>query len=321
MDFGSDDLGDFGPMKPGRKLFSRECKSVLGRLIIGDQSDDVMNHIQSCGPCFMVVFGDGNIMPTSIFDDLAGKNLLDEVKAKSDGRVPPSKEVLEHAFSVTLNEFHSLVNTSTVPSDPAAGPMGLEAKRAPRDAAPSEVGSFVVPIDIVNPMAVSNPHPSSNRGISRRRMIGWVAAAMVVVAGTVTLWDKRSDASRTAVSPTTGLKTSPGRSSALSRWDAYYQGGNLLNVRAQMARSSAKDLRIACEWIAERRITPLYQDMIGLLLDPNITIRRGAFANLARIPAIDLKIHLAAIQSARSLETNPGMQASLDDLIVAIMKA
>jgi hypothetical protein len=323
MDFESKDLGSRGPKVPGRKLFSAECKAMLGRLIIGEISKDVLDHLARCGPCAVVVFGHDDILPTSLFDDVERKRLTDKLRVKDEGKIYPSKDVLAHGFDVMLKEFHDHMNSATIPGDPAAAPIGF-----------AEGNGASIAAVVANSLSVDSAsapaQPTSIVGdfarrpaLRRRRFLKLAATAIAIIAvgGTIPWFMHRSDASRGQRSPTTGLLVGPGRTQVLSRWDVVYQGSNVTAVRALMARADSQGLMTAFEWIAERRVVALYPDLVAYLADPNIDTRGMAMASILLLPPVDLKPHLAQIQAARTIESNVALQITLDQLILSVQKS
>lgn len=321
MEFGMDGRGG-DDLRPGRKLFSAECKNVLCRFIVGDREADVMQHIENCRPCNIVIYGDGKTMPTSIFDDAERRKMVHDVRKKDEGYVPPSADVAAMALERVLLETQSLCNTTTVPGNPALGPIGgvgdedqtMNASATPALVSVSSHGEA--------PSAENTP-ASALRVWTRRRTMRWAltAAAIAVVGGSLRFLTSPTDASRTQNSPTTGVPIAPGRTAAFARWDAYYAGSNVFAVRMAMARAGLSDLIIAFEWIAERRVVALYPDMTAYLADPQIDLRSGALANLFLVPPIDLKPNLTSIQAARAIETDTGMLTAMDQLIAAVAKS
>jgi hypothetical protein len=315
MEFGMDGRGG-DDQRPGRKLFSPECKVILCRFVVGDRGPDVMHHIDNCWPCSMVIHGDGKTMPTSIFDDVDRKRLVRETRTKDEGRVLPSADVLEMSLDREILETQVTCNTTTVAGDSLDGPVGgvrfADAERL------RETVRSVEPSPISTDSALSQSQKSS-----RRRLLGLAiaAAAVAVVGGSITFFQHRSDATRTQKSATTGLVNGTVRTTKLARWDFAYQGGNVGAVRTMIARAQGSDLMIAFDWIAERRISALYPDLVTFLVDPNLDTRSGALGSIFLIPPVQLKPHLGALQNARSLETDPALQSASDEYITAVMKS
>lgn len=328
MEFDRADDGAPKSERPGRKIFSPECKVVLGRFIIGDRGPDVIHHIENCRPCGIVVFGDGRILPTSIFDDVERRRLVKETRTKDEGRVLPSVDVLEMALDRCIFETQVICNSATVPGDPKAVPIGgTKIVGAASTDTLDQKGSAALPpreeATIPADAAATKSSAVGKLAPSRRRVLKFAvaAAAVALVGGSVAFFNKRSDAGRTQKSAATGLVNGPAVSGRFAQWDIAYAGGNVAAVRTLLARANAKDLFLGFDWIAERRVAALYLDLLTYLLDPNIDTRGAAVRSLYLLPAVSLKPHLINLQNARNLEPDPGLQAALDELILTVMKS
>lgn len=309
---GSDPFGN-GDSSNGRDrnpVFGSECIKTLQRLVIGDRSASVMSHIDTCGICRRLVYGDGKLFKSSVFEDAAREQLIHQLESTKPGFVPASEEVGLEGVRRHLDGIET---------------SGRELEK--------EVKIVQVRIEERNRPAVAEPlrhertSPSDQSPclprLSRRRWMITAAAtaAALALGGTAVLFQVKSEAHRVSNSANTGLPITPGRSRALSKWDGLYQGSNVVAVRTAMTRAPAAELPIAFEWVAERRVLALYSDLIGYLVDPNTEIRSAAIINLPRVPPIDLKPMLGGIQTARSLETLVGLQAPLDILIKNVVNA
>lgn len=302
------------------------CMDALFRLIAGELREAEQEHIASCKLCSILVNGGGGFFDVSLFDEAARESVIRWTREKKPGFVPPSEDVMEESLRRLLIELQASMRE-------LRAVIVAKRERSRLRLGATEVGPIAASVPVAVPsidndanLSASHPHraavvtddrldaPGSQ---TRRRFlrVGLAAAATAVIAGSIVLWPKDGRAGRPTNSPTTNIPMSPGRNAMLARWDQIFAGGGDAAVRAKLARASQKEHREAYEWIAERRKTTLYTDVVAALGDPNLAIRRGAAVNLHRIPPVDLKVLLIGIQAARAAETDVPMQYSLDELI------
>lgn len=311
------------------------CMDALFRLMAGELRDAEIAHIEKCRVCSILVHGGGGIFDVSLFDEAARESVIRWTREKRPGFVPPSEDVMEESLRRLLVELQASMRELRAvilakrerlqsPHDVADGAPNTASAIASLPSIPSGAESSTSHAADAVRSAASIANRADESGSHSRRQflrVGIAAAATALIAGSLVLWPKDGRAVRPTNSPTTNIPTSPGRSAMLSRWDQTFAGGGDGAIRAKLARATQKEHREAFEWIAERRKTTLYGDLVAALSDPALAIRRGAVVNLHRIPPIDLKTLLVGIQSARAVETDVPMQYSLDDLIKKVTNA
>lgn len=287
-----------------RDLFVDNCILALQLFVVGERSAPVLFHIDRCAMCSALIHGKpGTPLKTSILEDLEHRMIIKVAEAKNEGRVPPSREVLEHGLSEELKESRvGFKEMEVVVKEGLSG--GPESAAAPSN---RRLRKKFEP----NPADRSFPAPQT---ISRRNWIK-VASLAVVVGSVAIAWQFRGEAQRSPTSANTGYTNDHVRLRMLSRYDGIYRGSNTAAIQNLLANAPVDEVADVIEWIAERRIVGLYPDIIVCANDIRVDIRRHAVAHLMLIPAIDLKPHLSSLQSTRAAETNIGIQKGLDRLI------
>lgn len=304
-----DDGGKDTPLD--RDLFADNCILALQLFVVGERSTPVLAHIDRCAMCSALIHGKpGTPLKTSLLEDLEHRMIMKAAEAKNEGRVPPSREVLEHGLSQELAESRvGFRELEAVVRDGLAGKPRSTGVENRRRAQIKKQFEEQAPIG-----------DGTKRIISRRT---WLKVAATVVAAGVLVWKLPTnvESQRNPRATNTGFTVTPGRAQMHAQFDSIYAGSNSTAIQTWMTTASAAQLADLFDWIAERRIVGLYPDVIGALIDPRVEVRRAAVGHLLLVPPLPLKPHLALIQSARIGETNLSLQKGLDRLIKVVSKS
>lgn len=288
-----------------RDLFVDNCILALQLYVVGERSEPVMHHIDRCSVCAILIHGRvGTPLKTSILEDLEHRLILKTAEVKHLGRVHPSAEVLRHGLSEELTESRvGFKELDAVVRERVSGKAKKAIDTTSRHRT-IKTSTFMT----LGPIAPAKP------AFSRRKWLK--VAGIALFAGAAALaWQWNGAAERGQVSNTTGLTLTSGRAKMLDRFDKIFKGSNAAAIRNVMTGAMPDDLANSFDWIAERRVTALYPDIIGYLADARIAVRQQATFHLTLLPPVDLKPMLGQLRNARAAETDVGAQMTLDYLI------